>query len=94
MAAAIDIARRELAERPEVDATEHALLRSLLGRDGTVEELTRILADAIASGHLNAGTPGLMDLLWQVTLAKMAVDQPSFALYRRLTGSDDRSVQP
>jgi hypothetical protein len=31
-------------------------------------------------------TPGLADHLWQTTMAKLAVDQPNYASYKRELG--------
>ncbi|MDP6951707.1 MAG: DUF6285 domain-containing protein [Alphaproteobacteria bacterium] len=84
-AAALAIAHRELALSPEDAKAERARLADLLGRDGDLDELTKDLAEEIGAGKLDLATPGLADHLWQTTLAKVAVDQPSFPLYRRLT---------
>ena len=36
----------------------------------------------IAAGELTLETPGLADHLWRTTLAKLAVDQPTYWGYR------------
>ncbi len=84
-AAALALAHRELALDPADADAERARLAALLGRDGELGELTAALATRIASGNMDLATPGLADHLWRTTLAKVAVDQPSFPLYRRLT---------
>jgi hypothetical protein len=84
-AAALAIAHRELALDPVDAEAERARLAALLGRDDALGELTEALAAQLAAGDMDLATPGLADHLWRTTLAKVAVDQPSFSLYRRLT---------
>lgn len=85
----LDIARRELQNAPSDDATELARLQALVGTPGEAADLAtlnRRLADAIADGRVGTDTPGLADHLWATTLAKLAVDQPGYETYRRITG--------
>lgn len=89
----LDIARRQLAEDPAVAAQERQRLQALLSsepaaaldadRGADLGALNAALARAIAEGRLGLHTPGLADHLWAVTLAKLAVDQPAYAGYRR-----------
>jgi hypothetical protein len=79
---ALEMMRRELDLAPVEDAAELARLKALLGEDGSLVELNQRLADQIASGALNLSAPGLKDHLWATTLAKLAVDQPTYAAYR------------
>lgn len=85
----LDIAHRQLAEDPTVAAQELQRLQALLpGRAGaSLATLNAELAQAIAEGRLDLDTPGLADHLWAVTLAKLAVDQPAYAGYRRHAGA-------
>jgi hypothetical protein len=55
----------------------------LLGKQGSLGELNRVLADRIANGEVDLRTPGLADHLWQATMDKLAVDQPNYASYKR-----------
>jgi hypothetical protein len=80
---ALELVRRQLALQGESDVTELARLSQLLGMDGSLLDLNRALADRIASGEADLNTPGLAEHLWQTTLAKLAVDQPNYAAYRR-----------
>ena len=80
---ALDLVARQLALEEASDAAEAARLSQLLGMDGALGELNRVLADRIAKGELDLQTPGLSEHLWQTTLAKLAVDQPNYASYRR-----------
>jgi hypothetical protein len=81
---ALDIVRRQLALAPGAEAAEAERLRTLLGADGSLEQLNRLLCQRIASGAMGLHTPGLTAHLWRVTLDKLAVDQPGYESYRRL----------
>ena len=86
---ALDLVTRQLAVQQGSDAAEAARLSRLLGRQGSLTELNRALADQIANGEVDLQTPGLSDHLWQTTLAKLAVDQPNYAAYKRELGNKD-----
>jgi len=77
---------RGLAEAPAVAAEERRRLTALLGDVGDDEDLaalTQRLCDRIADAELGLDTPGLADLLWWITLNKLAVDQPRYVAYQR-----------
>lgn len=78
---ALDIVKRELQIAPKANAAEHARLKGLLGRDGSLEDLNRDLCDKLASGDISLSTPGLSEHLWEITLAKLAIDQPNYSGY-------------
>jgi hypothetical protein len=80
---ALDLVMRQLALQEGSDAAEAERLSNLLGMRGPLGELNRVLADRIAKGELDLRTPGLAEHLWQTTMAKLAVDQPNYASYRR-----------
>jgi hypothetical protein len=80
---ALDLVTRQLALESSSDAAEAERLSQLLGRQGLLEELNRVLARKIASGEADLQTPGLAEHLWQTTMDKLAVDQPNYAAYRR-----------
>jgi hypothetical protein len=84
---ALDLIARQLALESRSDAAEAARLAQLLGKQGSLDELNRLLADRIAKGELDLQTPGLADHLWQTTMDKLAVDQPNYASYRRELGN-------
>jgi hypothetical protein len=84
---ALDLVTRQLALESRSDATEAARLSRLLGRQGSLGELNRLLADRIAKGGVDLQTPGLADHLWQTTMDKLAVDQPNYASYKRELGA-------
>jgi len=83
---ALDLVARQLALEPDSDAAEAGRLSRLLGMQGSLGELNRALADRIAKGEVDLRTPGLADHLWQTTMAKLAVDQPNYASYKRELG--------
>jgi hypothetical protein len=80
---ALDIVRRELEIAPQAGAAEHARLRALLGVDGTLADLNALLCEKLEAGALTLESPGVADHLWQVTLTKLAIDQPAYSAYRR-----------
>lgn len=84
---ALDVVKREIELRPAAERGEHARLTALLHIDGSLEELNVLLSRRIADGELNLQTPGLAAHLWATTLAKVAIDQPTYASYRRETGT-------
>jgi hypothetical protein len=85
---ALDLVTRQLRLEEGSDAEEIARLSRLLGQQGSLAELNRVLADRIAKGEADLQTPGLAEHLWQNTMDKLAVDQPNYASYRRELGSE------
>jgi hypothetical protein len=83
---ALDIVKRELELRPTAERDEHARLSALLHTDGSLDELNSLLSRRIAAGEVSLRTPGVTEHLWATTLAKVAIDQPTYASYRRETG--------
>jgi hypothetical protein len=79
----LDLVTRQLTLEEGSDAAEADRLAKLLGVEGSLIEQNRALAEKIASGEVNLVTPGLSEHLWQTTLAKLAVDQPNYASYKR-----------
>jgi len=85
---ALDLVTRQLSLQEDSDAAEAARLARLLGMQGSLAELNRVLADRIAKGKIDLQTSGLADHLWQTTMDKLAVDQPNYASYRRELGNE------
>jgi hypothetical protein len=83
---ALDLVTRQLALEQGSDAAEAERLTNLLGKEGSLGELNRALADRIEKGEADLNTPGLAEHLWQTTMDKLAVDQPNYAAYRRELG--------
>jgi hypothetical protein len=80
---ALDLVGRQIKLQPGYDAEELASLKSLLGAEGTLEDLNRILCERIETHALTLDSPGVAEHLWATTMAKMAVDQPGYARYQR-----------
>ena len=81
----LDIVRRQLALAPAAHERERAALVKLLDADAGSDlvQLNRMLCERIARGAMTLETPGLAACLWQITLDKLAVDQPSYETYVR-----------
>lgn len=84
---ALDLVTRQLRLEGGSDAAELARLSKLLGKEASLGELNRLLADRIAKGESDLQTPGLSEHLWRTTMDKLAVDQPNYASYKRELGS-------
>lgn len=82
---ALDIAQRQIALADAAHRREHGALVQLLGADPRtdVTQLNQMLCQHLASGAMDLGTPGLAACLWQITLDKLAVDQPTYETYLR-----------
>ena len=79
---AAEIAQRQLDLAPAEEAAEVARLRALLAIDGDLPALNRELSKRIREDAITLETPGLSEHLWATTLAKLAVDQPTYSGYR------------
>jgi hypothetical protein len=75
---ALAIVEREVAQREAGESATAARLSQLLGKAGDYDSLTRELCECLRSGRMDIATPGLLALLRDDTLAKLAVDQPSY----------------
>jgi hypothetical protein len=80
---ALDLVNRQIKLQPGYEADELASLKALLGADGTLEDLNQMLCDRIESHAITLETPGVTEHLWTTTMAKLAVDQPTYARYQR-----------
>lgn len=76
---ALAIVARELEQGPKAATEELASLEALLGRSGTLDEQNRELCRRIRSNRVAVEDPALAKHLVQSTLAKVAVDQPSYS---------------
>jgi len=79
---ALDLVGRQMALQDGFDVAEHERLIELLGRDGDLTALNQALCDAIETNTVTLETPGVREHLWTTTMAKLAVDQPSYARYQ------------
>jgi hypothetical protein len=87
---ALAIVARELALHPR--AAERAALAGFLGGDDDLDNLRARACEALRAGTLGADTPGLVDALLAVALAKCAVDNPRYATFTRLAPSSSRAA--
>ena len=87
---ALELSARQMRGGAASEAAEHARLAALLGCDGSLDDLNRALCERIASGAMTLETPGVAEHLWATTMAKLAVDQPNYASYKRERARDDR----
>ena len=83
---ALGIVARELAQQPQV--AEAAALSGYLGHEAGVDALRAEICGRLRGGQLTPETPGLVDALMTATLARVAVDNPRYSTFRRLSGGD------
>jgi hypothetical protein len=76
----LDLVTRQLTLSEESDAAEVERLAALLGGNGSVTELNRVLAERIAAGEVNLETPGLAVESQQVVLGKAETADGWFGL--------------
>jgi hypothetical protein len=76
---ALGIVARELAQGPSSAEAETQRLKTLLGREGTLDELNRELCHRIRTGTLDIASEPLEQHLELTTLDKVAIDQPSYS---------------
>jgi hypothetical protein len=88
---ALEMMKRELDNAPADDAAELARLRALLGQGGSLFDLNSELSRRIEAGEIDLTTPGLKEHLWATTLAKLAVDQPTYGGYRAALAERDKA---
>lgn len=81
---ALAIVARELAQQPQ--AKEQSLLSGVLGQEAPLDDLRADLCARLRAGTMGEGTPGLVDALLSVALAKCGVDNPRYATFKRLAG--------
>lgn len=84
---ALQIALRELYMRDSVHAAEHARLCELLDESGELEILNRILSERLLAGSLDPEAEDVRNHLWVTTMAKLSIDQPSYASFKAETGN-------
>jgi hypothetical protein len=75
---ALEMMGRQLDLAPAADADELRRLEGLLGMVGDLRTLNGELAHQLSTGKLDPKSRAVADHLWATTLAKLAVDQPSY----------------
>ena len=76
---ALGIVLRELERGPAAAEAEHKRLVELVGSDGTLDELNRVLCTMIREGKVDLDTPGLAQHLERTTRDKVTIDQPNYS---------------
>jgi hypothetical protein len=82
-ASALDLVKRAAELAPGYDAKELIRLTALLDERGNLEALNRRLCERIRDGSLSLASPGVAAHVRATTMEKLAIDQPSYAAYRR-----------
>jgi hypothetical protein len=72
------ILEREARRGPVADRSERARLTKLLGRDGTLDELNRVLARELRSGQRDERDAALMAHLEATIADKIAIANPKW----------------
>jgi hypothetical protein len=75
---ALAIIEREVAQGEKAYLAMGPVLAKLLREEGDYDSLMRRHCEELRSGEVNAATPGVLSALRQDTLAKLAIDQPSY----------------
>lgn len=75
---ALAMVRREIEMGATLDAEERGRLVALLGRDGTLRELNRDLADRIRSGALSLEDPALREHLRRSIAGALRISNPKW----------------
>jgi hypothetical protein len=75
---ALSMVERELTLGPELDAAEHQRLRTLLGHDGSVRDLTVELARRIREGSLDEQRAEVVVAVRETVRAKLRVANPGY----------------
>lgn len=83
VAAALELADRADALAPVSDLAERDRLTALLSETGELEALNRKLCALMRDGALTQSSPGLAAHLRATAMEKLAIDQPTYAAYRR-----------
>jgi hypothetical protein len=69
---------RELRLAPAANKAERARLAAVLGAEGTLDELNRILAEAIREGRMAPDDPRLLDHLRRTTADALRINNPQW----------------
>jgi hypothetical protein len=81
--AALQLVQRANELSAASDRAEQGRLATLLGQQGDLETLNRRLCERIRDGSLSRASPGLARHLRATALEKLAIDQPTYAAYKR-----------
>ncbi len=74
----LGVVKRELAQGAVAEAAATARMAELLGHDGDFSMLNSELCEAIRTGAMDVGTPGLIQALKASIHEQIAIDQPNY----------------
>ncbi|MBD2858083.1 hypothetical protein IB286_03615 [Spongiibacter sp. KMU-158] len=83
---ALGILSRECEQASELNALEQDLLSGFV--EDHKGDANAAVSKAIQEQQIDALNPQLISALKQISLKKMAIDNPRYSTYRALTGSD------
>lgn len=88
-ASLLQTVQRQMATERTDEQAEVESLQRLLGENSTdLQALQQSLCEQITTSSIAWDDPRLLDHLWSVTLAKLAVDQPGYSTYLRVLHRD------
>lgn len=79
----LGILERELASGLANESAELGRLQTLLGRDGTLDELNSELSRRIRDREIDIADPQLLAHLDALAISMLAVDNPGYSSFRR-----------
>ncbi|MGH6993245.1 MAG: DUF6285 domain-containing protein [Caulobacteraceae bacterium] len=79
---ALEMMTRQLELAPKAEAAEAASLEKILGEKADLLAMNAELCRRIAAGEIAEDDPALLAHLWATTMAKLSVDQPTYAAYQ------------
>ena len=86
---ALMIVERELSDGSGLDSAERKRLVSLLGHEGSLDDLNDELCGAISKGDIDTNSDGIMHHLQQTVMGKLQIDNPRYSTYKRLKEKGD-----
>lgn len=85
------LVRRELRLGPQFAYREHERLRTLLGSDGSIEELNGELCRRLRDSRMDYRDERLFRHLYETVMGQVSIDNPEYSGYRReLTESAEK----
>jgi hypothetical protein len=80
----LNIVAREISQGPAAAKAERARLAALLGEDGDIDALRRVLCARINVGIAGLDTPGLAAHLLETAADRVRIEQPNYASLKRV----------
>lgn len=80
----LHIVAREISLGPAAAEAERARLTDLLGADGDLDALRRMLCEKLTTGVFTLETPGLATHLLEAAADRVRIEQPNYASLKRV----------